>query len=113
MSYADEPYFCKPPRIDEQFGVGQQFSTKSELKVKIADFYVQRNIKLEIINGNKSKLVMKYEDSNCSCMMYATPNITGIWEIRINLLECSYFSSATRADYSQMTSRMISYIVKN
>jgi hypothetical protein len=23
MSYADEPYFRKPPRIDEQFGVGQ------------------------------------------------------------------------------------------
>jgi hypothetical protein len=37
MSYADESYFHKPPRIDEQFGVGQQFSTKSELKVKIAD----------------------------------------------------------------------------
>jgi hypothetical protein len=29
MSYADEPYFRKPPRIDEQFGVDQQFSTKS------------------------------------------------------------------------------------
>jgi hypothetical protein len=23
MPYADEPYFCKPPRIDEQFGVDQ------------------------------------------------------------------------------------------
>jgi hypothetical protein len=41
MSYADEPYFHKPPRIDEQYGVGQQFSTKSELKVKITDFHVQ------------------------------------------------------------------------
>jgi hypothetical protein len=30
MSYADEPYFRKPPRINEQFGVGQRFSTKSE-----------------------------------------------------------------------------------
>jgi hypothetical protein len=45
--------------------------------------------------------------------MYVTPNIMGIWEIRINLLEHSYFDSATRADYSQMTSRMIAYIVKN
>jgi hypothetical protein len=53
MSYADEPYFHKPPRIDEQFGVGQQFSTKSELKVKIADFYVQRNIELEVTNSSK------------------------------------------------------------
>jgi hypothetical protein len=44
MLYADEPYFCKSPRIDEQFGVCQQFSTKSELKVKIADFHIQRNI---------------------------------------------------------------------
>jgi hypothetical protein len=55
MSYADEPYFCKPPRIDEQFGVGQQFRTKSELKVKIADFHVQQNIELEVINSSKSK----------------------------------------------------------
>jgi hypothetical protein len=61
MSYADEPYFRKPYRIDEQFGVSQQFSTKSELKVKIADFHVQRNIKLEVINSSKSKLVMKYK----------------------------------------------------
>jgi hypothetical protein len=78
MTYADEPYFRKPPRIDEQFDVGQQFSTKSELKVKIADFYVQRNIKLEVTNSSKSKLVMKYKNSNCPWRMYATPNITGI-----------------------------------
>jgi hypothetical protein len=44
MLYADEPYFRKSPRIDEQFGVGQQFSTKSKMKVKITDFHVQRNI---------------------------------------------------------------------
>jgi hypothetical protein len=43
-SYVDEPYFRKPPKIDEQFDVGQQFSIKSELKVKIADFHIQRNI---------------------------------------------------------------------
>jgi hypothetical protein len=75
--YADEPYFRKPHRIDEQFGVGQH-STKSELKVKIADFHVQRNIKLEVTNNNKSKLVMKYKDSNCPWRMFVTPNITGI-----------------------------------
>jgi hypothetical protein len=56
MPYADEPYESKPPRIDEQFGVGQQFSTKSELKVKIADFHVQRNIELEVTNSDKSHL---------------------------------------------------------
>jgi hypothetical protein len=80
MSYADELYFRKPPRIDEQFGVGQQFSTKLGLKVKIADFHVQRNIKLEVTNSSKSKLVMKCKDSNCSWRMYVTHNITGIWE---------------------------------
>jgi hypothetical protein len=36
-----------------------------------------------------------------------------IWEIRINLLDHSYFDSATRANHSQMTSRMIADIVKN
>jgi hypothetical protein len=113
MTYADEPYFRKPPRIDEQFGVGQQFSTKSELKVKIADFHVQRNIELEVTNSSKSKLVMKCKDSNYPWRMYVTPNITGIWEIRINPLEHSYFGSATRADHSQMASRIIAYIVKN
>jgi hypothetical protein len=56
--YADDIYFRKPPRIDEQFSVGQQFSTKSELKLKITDFHVQRNIKLEITNSTKSKLVI-------------------------------------------------------
>jgi hypothetical protein len=65
MSYVDEPYFRKPPRIDEQFSVGQRFSTKSELKVKIADFHVQQNIKLKVTNNSKSKLVMKCKDSNC------------------------------------------------
>jgi hypothetical protein len=65
MPYADDSYFHKPPRIDEQFGVGQQFSTKSELKLKIIDFHVQQNIELEITNNSKSKLVMKCKDSNC------------------------------------------------
>jgi hypothetical protein len=60
MSYADNSYFRKPPRIDEQFGVGQQFSIKSELKLKIADFHVQWNIELEVTNNSKSKLVMTY-----------------------------------------------------
>jgi hypothetical protein len=86
MAYPSEPYFHKPPRIDEQFGVGQQFSTKSELKVKIADFYVQRNIKLEVTNNSKSKLVMKCKDYNCLWRMYVTPNIMDIWEIRTNPL---------------------------
>jgi hypothetical protein len=39
--------------------------------VKIADFHVQRNIELEVINNNKSKLVMKCKDSNCPWRMYA------------------------------------------
>jgi hypothetical protein len=81
--------------------------------VKIADFHVQRNIKFEVTNNNKSKLVMKYKDSNYSWRMYATPNITGIWEIRINPLEHSYFGSATRADHGQLTSKLIADIVKN
>jgi MuDR family transposase len=78
MSYTDEPYFHKPPKIDEQYGVGQQFRTKSELKVKITDFHVHRNIELEVTNNSKSKLVMKCKDSNCLWRMYATPNITDI-----------------------------------
>jgi MuDR family transposase len=113
MSYVDDPYFRKPPRIDEQFGVGLQFSTKSELKIKITHFHIQRNIKLEVTNINKLKLVMKCKYSNCPWRMYATPNIIGIWEIKINSLEHSCFGSATRADHSQMTSRMIADIVKN
>jgi hypothetical protein len=58
MSYANDHYFHKPPRIDLQFDVGQQFSTISELKLKIIDFHVQQNIKLEVINSSKLKLVM-------------------------------------------------------
>jgi hypothetical protein len=77
MPYADDPYFRKPPRIDEQFGVNQQFSTKSELKLKIADFHVQWNIELEIINNIKTKLEMKCKYYNCPWRMYVTPNITG------------------------------------
>jgi MuDR family transposase len=76
--YAYDPYFHKSPRIDEQFDVGQQFSTKLELKLKIVDFHVQRNIKLDVTNNNKSKLVMTCKDFNCPWRMYATPNITGI-----------------------------------
>jgi hypothetical protein len=83
------------------------------LKIKIAHFHIQGNIKLEVTNSNKSKLVMKCKDSNCPWRMYATPNIIGIWEIKINSLEHSYFGSATRADHSQMISIMIADFVKN
>jgi hypothetical protein len=43
MLYVDEPYFRKSSKINEQFGISQQFSTKLELKVKIVDFHVQWN----------------------------------------------------------------------
>jgi hypothetical protein len=81
--------------------------------VKIVDFHVQRNIELKVANSSKSKLVMKYKDSNCSWRLYVTPNITSIWKIRTNPLDHSYFGNATRADHSQLTSRMIVDIIKN
>jgi hypothetical protein len=81
--------------------------------VKITYFHVQRNIELEVTNSSKLKLVMKCKDSNCPWRMYVTPNITSTGEIRTNPLEHSYVDSATRADHSQLTSRMIAYIVKN
>jgi hypothetical protein len=56
---------------------------------------------------------MKYKDFNYPWRIYVTPNIMGIWEIKINSLEHSYFGNTTRADHSQMTSRMIADIVKN
>jgi hypothetical protein len=48
LSYADEPYFHKSPRIDEQFGVCQQL--------------IQQNIELEVTNSSKSKLKVKITD---------------------------------------------------
>jgi hypothetical protein len=56
---------------------------------------------------------MKCKDSNCPWRMYITPNIMDIWEIRTYPLEHSYFGSATRADHSEMTSRMIADMAKN
>jgi hypothetical protein len=56
---------------------------------------------------------MKYKDPNCPWRLFVTPSIIGIWEIRINPLEHFYYGSATRTDHNQMTSRIISYIVKN
>jgi hypothetical protein len=44
ISYVDNPYFDKQPRIDEIFSVSQQFDVKSELKIKIRDFHIQRDI---------------------------------------------------------------------
>jgi hypothetical protein len=56
---------------------------------------------------------MKCKDSNFPWRMYVTPDITGIWKIRINPLEHSYFDSATRTYHSQLTFRMIIDIIKN
>jgi hypothetical protein len=39
--------------------------------------------------------------------------MTDIWEIRTNPFEHSYFRSATRANHSHLTFRMIADIVKN
>jgi hypothetical protein len=44
MLYIDNPYFRKSLRIDEYFSVGQRFSAKFKLKLKIAYFHIQRNI---------------------------------------------------------------------
>jgi hypothetical protein len=44
MPYADGLYFHKTHIINEQFGIDHQFSAKSQLKLKISDFYVQWNI---------------------------------------------------------------------
>jgi hypothetical protein len=81
--------------------------------LKITDFNVQWNIKLEVTNNNKLKLVMTCKDFKCPWRLYVTSNITGIWEIRTDSLEHSYFGSVTRANYGQINSRMIADIVKN
>jgi hypothetical protein len=113
MSYTDNPYFHKPPRINEIFGIGQQFGAKFKMKTKIIDFHIQRNIQLEVVNNSKTKLVMKYKDSNYPWRLFTTPNIMDVWDIRTNLLEHSYYESATRAYHNQMTMRIIIDIVKN
>jgi hypothetical protein len=56
---------------------------------------------------------MKYKDHNCPWRLFVTPNIMGVWEIRINPFEYSYYKNITRADHKQMTSKMIDGIIKN
>jgi hypothetical protein len=113
VSYTDNSYFHKPHRIDKIVGVNQQFGVKFELKTKIINFHIQRNIQLEVTNNSKLKLVMKRKDPNSPKKLFATPNITGVWEIRTNPLEHSYYGITIKADQNQMTSRIIAYIIKN
>jgi hypothetical protein len=77
------------------------------------DFHIQQNIRLEVANSSKSKLIMKYKDPNYPLRLFATSNITNVWEIRTNPLKHSCYGSATRADHNQMTSRIVADIVKN
>jgi hypothetical protein len=113
VPYADNLYFRKLSRINEIFDVGQYFGAKFKLKTKIIDFHIQRYIQLEVANNSKSNMVMKCKDLNCPWRLFATPNITGVWEIRTNPLEHSCCGSATRVDHNQMTVRIIADIIKN
>jgi hypothetical protein len=45
--------------------------------------------------------------------MYATPNTTGIWDIKTNPFDHSCFDSTIRADHNQMNTRMIANIINN
>jgi hypothetical protein len=56
---------------------------------------------------------MKYKDPTYPLRLFATSNIKDVWEIRTNPLKHSCYGSATRANHSQMTSRIVADIVKN
>jgi hypothetical protein len=52
FSFADGPFYSKLARIDEQFCESQQFESKAQLKIKLVEFHIEQNMKLEVQNYN-------------------------------------------------------------
>jgi hypothetical protein len=64
MPVANEPFYCKLPRMDGPFEEGQYFDFKSQLKTKLASFHLEHNMKLNVENSNKNIYIVRYKDLN-------------------------------------------------
>ena len=110
--YADDPYYRKPRRLDEEFGEGQIFQTKKDLIGKLASFHISRNMAIEVKKSNKSMYVVECKNEICPWRLYARVTDSGVWMISTNPLEHCCYGSATRTDHGQMTSHVIADIIK-
>ena len=110
--YADEPYYRKPRRLDEELGEGQLFETKKHLIAKLAEFHISRNMAIEVKQSSKTKYVVECKDECCPWRVYARVIDSGAWMICTNPLEHCCYGSATQRDHNQMTARVIADIIK-
>ena len=112
MPVADEPYYRKPIRSDAEFFIGQQFPSKKQLKIKLAEFHLPKNISLETINSNKTIYVVKCKDPNCLWRLYARVNSTGTWQISTMGEDHDCYGSATRLDHEQLTAKLVADTIR-
>ena len=110
--YADNPYYRKPRRLDEEFGEGQIFQTKKDLIGKLVSFHISRNMAIEVKKSNKTIYVVECKNEICPWWLYARVIDSGAWMISTNPLEHCCYGSATRTDHGQMTSHVIADIIK-
>jgi hypothetical protein len=52
FSCANEPFYHKSARIDEQFDEGKQFESKSQLKIKLTEFHMEHNMEYDLQSSN-------------------------------------------------------------
>ena len=109
---ADIAYFGLPRVFENELSEGQIFASRTELKKKISEFHVSKNIECRWEKSEPSRMIVKCKDNCCDFRLFAKPQGIGdAWVIKKCHFPHSCRTPASRTDHAQLTASIITDII--
>ena len=101
---ADVNFFSRPKHVHDTLAVGNEFSSKEALQLKINSYHIKKNIEVKITGSNRTSMVVNCKDTRCALCLYAKSGLfSSKWEIRTISGPHTCHVNASRTDHAQLT----------
>lgn len=110
---ADVNFFSRPKHVHDTLAVGNEFSSKEALQLKINDYHIKKNIEVKITGSNRTSMVVNCKDTRCTWRLYAKSGLfSSKWEIRTISGPHTCHADASRTDHAQLTAKMVADVIR-
>jgi hypothetical protein len=110
---ADVGFFGKARVFEKnELSPGQIFASRAELKKKISEFHVSKNIECRWEKSEPGRMIVKCKDNCCDFRLFAKPQGIGdAWVIKKCHVPHSCRTPASRTDHAQLTASIIADVI--
>jgi len=110
---ADVNFFSRPKHVHDTLAVGNEFSSKEALQLKINSYHIKKNIEVKITGSNRTSMVVNCKDTRCAWRLYAKSGLfSSKWEIRTISGPHTCHADASRTDHAQLTAKMVADVIR-